>query len=375
MKKILIVNETLGYGGAERLLVNLLPYLKEIGYDIKVCVLKKPVDLADELKICNIEVENLNVFHRWAFPEIIKKLNKLIKKFNPDIIWGNLYFGILYSRLSKLLNKNIYCLSHLHYHISHDTKDGLWYKIRNKIFDFSHIFDNATIAVSQSIKNDYEKFFDWKDIKVIYNAIDISKIRKSLGDFEKIKKLYFEKYNLFNKKIITIPGRLHESKGHKYLLEAISQLPNNENFKVFVIGDGPNKNNLIESCKKLRIEEIVEFLGNKEQSELFNIEYFSDIIVIPSIFEAFGLAAIEAMSLKKPVVLSEIDAFNEFAENRKNSILVPPKDSKAIAHAITDILDNEKLKNKISLNAELTAKMFDVKNIVFQWDELFKGVN
>lgn len=372
--KILILIPSLGFGGAERLLITLIPKLLKKNHDIEICIFNYPNDLGKELDKYNVKIHNLQLGHRWAIIEAVNKLKKIIVVFKPNILWGHLYFGILYSRIIKILTKNIKVVSVLHYSISSDSqKKGLWYSFRNYIFNISQKLDYKTIAVSKSIKEDYENFFKWKNIGVIFNALDLEHIDKSINipdtEFQNYRKKHLNDNSSF---LVSLPGRIHESKGHKYLIEAKNILKSEFqlNIKLLFIGSGPNIDNLINLVKD---DESIVFLDNLPQKELFKILKSSDYIVIPSLFEAFGLAAVEAMYLEKPTVTTKIDGLVEITKHKYDTLQVRTKNPEDIAHALKFYIDNPSEQLKISKNARETAKKFDANNIVKQWDKIFNG--
>lgn len=374
--KILVVIPTLGFGGAERLIVNILKKINRQEFTVQVCIFNFPMDLATELEKENIVVHNLNLKHRWSFIEAIVKLNKIIKFFKPDILWSHLYFGILYARLLCFFHKNLKNISVLHYHISSDTSHkSLWYSFRNWIFNSTKVLDYSTVAVSQSVKKDYEKFFSWKDIEVIYNAIDFNALNDAIKELniEQTKaKLGCSKEEF----LILLPGRLHESKGHKYLLEALKiiKTKQNNNIKLIFAGAGEQRKQLYEYCVDLELEHEVIFTGNLPQKELFGLMKAVDLVVLPSLFEAFGIALIEAMYLEKPSIVTQIDGLKEISQNRFNTLQVPLKDSEAIANAIIELMSDNLLAKRISENAQKTAMKYDVKSIILEWYKIFNKV-
>ena len=371
---ILVVIPTLGYGGAERLLVTLLPKLKDKGFNIRVCTFSTPLDLSPELEKEGITVRNLNLSHRWSIFEAIIKLYKEAKNFEADVIWGHLYFGILYARAVALFYKKLKVVSVLHYNISSDSnKKGLWYTFRNWIFNKSKKLDFATIAVSESVKKDYEEYFGWKRIKVIYNAIVLDKIDDSIKGLNTLKMR--EKYGVKpNEIIISLPGRLHKSKGHKYFIEAVKNLKDNYGIaiKAFIIGEGSIRTELENLIYKLNLNEQFIFTGSVVQDVLFKIIKISDIIVIPSLFEAFGIAALEAMYLEKPVIVTNVDGLREITTHNYDAFQVPIKNSSAIAEAISKIIEDKEYAKKLAKNAKKTAMKYDVNNIIKEWINIFE---
>ena len=373
--KILVVIPTLSYGGAERLLVTLLPKLKDKGIEVKVCTLSGPLDLAQELEKEGISVVNLKLKHRWSMFEALLKLHKEVKKFNPDIAWGHLYFGILYSRLISVMFPRLKVVSVLHYNISSDSvKKGLWYSFRNWIFDKSQRIDFSTVAVSNSVKIDYEKFFGWQTIEVVFNALDLQKIDNSIDDINRnsYRKMYDIPDDGF---LIVLPGRLHESKGHKYLIKAVESMKKQYGLmpKVIIAGEGSYRNEIENMITKLELDSQFILTGNLQQTELFKIMKISDIIIIPSLFEAFGIAAIEAMYMQKPVIVTNIDGLNEITTNDMDTIHVPVKNSNAIGSALIKLIKDKKLVKRLSHNAKQTASKYDANLIVKQWIDIFES--
>jgi len=373
--KVLTIIDTLGYGGAERLLVSLLPELQKQGVICEVAVANAPYSLKTELEQAGIKVHCLDISHRWAIPEAAYKLAKICKKNQFDIIWGNLYFGILYSRLTSLFFPSVKVISVLHCSISSDSiKKGLWYSFRNWVFNKSKNIDFITIAVSKSVKKDYEEFFKWNAIDVIYNAIDLKKIDNAIFNIN-VENIRY-KYNLLlNDYIIVLPGRLHKSKGHKYLIEAINILKHNYHIypKIFFAGEGSLKNDIKNHIIELRLENQFILTGNLNQIELFKILKASDLIIIPSLFEAFGIAAIEAMYLETPLIVTEIDGLKEITTNNINAIHVPVKNPNAIADAVIKIINNPIYTKNLVKNAKETVSIYDTKIIAKQWIQIFKN--
>lgn len=373
--KILVLIPTLGYGGAERLLVTLLPKLKNRGIEIHVCTFSLPLDLAPELEKEGISVVNLKLKHRWSIFEALIKLYKEIKKFNPDIIWGHLYFGVLYSRLVSIFFSQLKVVSVLHYNISSDSiKKGLWYSFRNWIFNKSKRFDFATVAVSQSVKKDYETFFKWNNIDIIFNAINLQKIDNAILNFNtnKCKETYNISSNDFT---IILPGRLHNSKGHKYLIEAIKILKTQYQLtpKVLIVGEGSSRNEIISLISELKLNNQIILTGSLEQIELFQILKVSNMIVLPSLFEAFGIAAIESMYLEKPIIVTSIDGLKEITRDNIDAIQVPVENSDAIAKGVVKIYKDSQYAQSLAKHAKKTASKYDVNIIVEEWIKLFES--
>ncbi|MEN7551987.1 glycosyltransferase [Rapidithrix thailandica] len=156
------------------------------------------------------------------------------------------------------------------------------------------------------------------------------------------------------RKIVFSLGRLRYYKGFEYLIKAAQYL--DDSFIILIGGDGELKIKLQEYIKSLHLEHKVKMLGKIPDQELANYYKASDVYCMSSIArsEAFGVVLIEAMSLAKPIVATNIDGsgvswVNSDSETGYN---VEPKNPRALAKAIKIIANNPKLKAKFSTNAE-----------------------
>ena len=131
-------------------------------------------------------------------------------------------------------------------------------------------------------------------------------------------------------------ARLSEQKGLPYLIQAMS-LVTNPSVSLFLIGDGELKNDLINQIKELNLEERIHFLGYR--SDVVECINSFDFCVLPSIFEGFGLVAIEAFMNGKTMIATDIPGVNEVV-NSGNGILVPAENPQALAQAIEELARN-----------------------------------
>ena len=146
---------------------------------------------------------------------------------------------------------------------------------------------------------------------------------------------------LYEYPIIIIVGRLRDEKGHGILLDAMVEVVTKiSDVRLLVIGDGPDREILKLKAESLGIASNIVWMGQKEPDEVFKLLAISDIAVVPSLFEGFGLTAVEAMAAGLPAVGSDIDGLKEVIQHGVTGTLVPPGDSTALAKALTDLLKN-----------------------------------
>ncbi len=372
--KILSVIETLGKGGAERVLVNTLPALQKLGIECEVAILFETDDLAEELEVQGIKVHRLHLSHKWNVVEGIYKLNQLLKSHHFDIIHAHLFFAYFYTGLVKLFQSNIKTVTTFH-NLGFDEypANTLWKKIRKRLDHLivTKSFDRTT-AVSNAVKEHYEKHFSLHDIDVIYNSFPIDEFEKYQ---QKESSHILEKY--FHVKrgdfIVLTPGRFVEKKGHKYLMEAIERLNNKYINIIFLfVGRGPLQKILQEQSPSN-----VRFIPEIQHAELMKLYKEVDLIVIPSIYEAFGLVVGEAMIMEKGIVATAIDGILEMVVNEEEGLLVPAKNSEALANAIERLYTDAALRKNLAANAKEKIKQFDTKIIAKQWktyyEEMLRG--
>ncbi|OYY26991.1 MAG: hypothetical protein B7Y63_08795 [Sulfurovum sp. 35-42-20] len=123
--KILSIIETLGKGGAERVLVNTLPELKKLGIECEVVILFERDDLAEELEAYGIKVHRLHLSYKWNVIEGVLKLNRLLRDNHYDIIHVHLFFAYFYTGLVKLLHPKVKTVTTFH-NLAFDTYPANW---------------------------------------------------------------------------------------------------------------------------------------------------------------------------------------------------------------------------------------------------------
>jgi glycosyltransferase involved in cell wall biosynthesis len=363
---LLSIIETLTRGGAERVLVNTLPELQKLGIKCEVAILFKRDDLAKELESKGIKVHRLNLSYKWNIIEGVYKLSKLIKKNHYDIVHAHLFFAYFYTGLIKAIKPKIKTITTFH-NLGFDEYPANTFlkKVRKKmeIIIINKFFDKTT-AVSYAVKKHYQKHLNQKNIDIIHNSFPILEFKKYKN--KKIDKDDF--LNTDNHFTILTPGRFVEKKGHIYLIEAINILNQKYTDLYFIfVGRGPLKASL-----EKKVPSNVKILSEIEHKKLMQMYNKVDLIVIPSIYEAFGLVVGEAMIMEKPIVATNVDGIVDMITDKKEGLLVPPKDSNTLADAIERLYKDKDLREILAKNAKEKIKQFDTKIIAKQWKKYYE---
>jgi len=364
--RILHIIESLGPGGAERILLTNLTYLDKDRFYNVVAYLYNDEFFLSDLKEIGVKAYSLNLKNIYQPFTAINRIVKIIKTEKIDIVHTNLFGADIYGRIAARMAGILHIVTTLH---------NLGYE-QSSIFDKRKIVDGITgkfcdgyfIAVSEAVKKSTGKHLGFKNIKVIYNSIDTNRFLP-LKELERINmrtKLGIKKDTY----LLTDVGRLDFDKGHNLLLEALaSEKLKSNNFVLLLIGSGPAEKNLKDLSMRLGIQEKVKFLGIRK--DIRDIVGCSDLFILPTINEGFGIVILEAMALKIPCVASNIDSIKEIIDNDANGILAQPIPA-ALSDAIWCLMRDKNKATRIADKAYIkVTDNFNIKDNIKKLEEIY----
>uniref|UniRef100_UPI00286E877D N-acetyl-alpha-D-glucosaminyl L-malate synthase BshA n=1 Tax=Flavobacterium sp. TaxID=239 RepID=UPI00286E877D len=225
-------------------------------------------------------------------------------------------------------------------------------------------------SVSQSLKDDTLKLFNIKnDIVVIPNFIELD---KNAND-PRIQ-CYRSVIANDNERIITHISNFRKVKRIPDIIQIFYKIQQKIPAKLLMVGDGPEKPKAEKLCQELGLENKVIFLGNS--NEIDRILSYSDLFLLPSETESFGLAALEAMAWSVPVISSNSGGLPEVNFDGFSGYLSNVGNIDEMAENALKILENDQILNKFKKNALEVAKQFDIKNILPLYEDLYqKAIN
>lgn len=232
-------------------------------------------------------------------------------------------------------------------------------------FNFKNV--DLVHAVSRAVKKAII-YFGAQNVVIIPNGVD-TRIFKPLNK-DKIRKKYGVKEN---DKIVVAAARLIKRKGIDYLINAIAGLEDRvTGLRLIVIGEGPEYQNLKSQILNLKIEKSANLIGAVPHRKMAGYINLADIFVIPSLYEPFGIVAVEAMACGTPVIGSRVDGLSEIIEDGKNGFLVPANNHKKLQEKIFYLLGNRKIRNKFSqAGLARIKKNFLWNNVLAQITKLY----
>ncbi|MEE9438728.1 MAG: N-acetyl-alpha-D-glucosaminyl L-malate synthase BshA [Saprospiraceae bacterium] len=225
------------------------------------------------------------------------------------------------------------------------------------VAEFSINESDGVTTVSNQLKKQTQSTFDVKvDIKVIYNFIDFTRFRKTDKD-------HFKKAVAPNgEKILVHVSNFRKVKKVDDVIKVFAKVQAKIPSKLILIGDGPERQHLEEMCRDLGLCSEIRFLGKQDAVE--ELLAITDVFLLPSKNESFGLAALEAMACEVPVVSSNVGGLPEVNIHGKTGFLCKVGDVDDMANKTIEILANPETHQKFRKAAFKHAKTFDIANIL-----------
>jgi glycosyltransferase involved in cell wall biosynthesis len=332
---VLMVIETLGTGGAEWALVNLAPELKQCVGRLEVAVLHAPYTLQGELENRGIPVHRLDVGDPWHVWSGALRLNRLLRTGRFGVIHGHLFFGALHASIAGTLSGDVSRVASFHnlgyasYPPRTIAQHGRKWLERSAM---GHLVDGY-LAVSNAVAVHYSDQLGLRDVVVIPNALSQELVDGTEGPRPVVQN------TTGPCPLIVMPGRFVPEKGHEVLLQALSQLETEfPGAELVLAGSGPTEEKVRGEAERLGLARRVRFMGDLPRRELFEIERRADVVVVPSLYEGFGLAAAEAMAIGASVVASDVGGLPELIDDGVTGRVAQAGSSEDLAATIRSVL-------------------------------------
>ncbi|MCP4437416.1 MAG: N-acetyl-alpha-D-glucosaminyl L-malate synthase BshA [Aureispira sp.] len=226
---------------------------------------------------------------------------------------------------------------------------------------------DGVTAVSESLKQDTLEFFNIKkEIKVIPNFIDFSRFKKTDKD-------HFKKAIAPNgEKILIHISNFRKVKRVDDVVRIFAKVRDQMPAKLLLIGDGPERQNVEQLCRQLGHCQDIRFLGKQDAIE--ELLAISDLFIMPSGSESFGLSALEAMACEVPVISSNTGGLPEVNVHGKTGFLSNVGDVESMAANALKIFSSEKMHQEFRANALKQADLFNIGNILPIYEDYYQEV-
>jgi glycosyltransferase involved in cell wall biosynthesis len=347
--KILHIITSLRTGGAEHLLVDLLPRLRKLDFEVEVLLFdgtRTPfyVQLSD----AGIPIHTLGQ-GRWAMhnPFIALRLWRFLRKHKFDIIHTH---NTPCQLLTALVANHRKCrLITTEHNTSNRRRAWQWARPLDR---WMYERYDKTIAISHQVRAALIEHLQWSDdtkrIVTIYNGIPLETFNGAPTKETKTDKHIY----------LLMVAAFRYQKDQPTVIRAMALLP--DEFEIYFIGDGEKQHDCEELAQQLHIAHRVHFLGIRTDVSLWLRK--SDIVIQSSHIDGFCLAAVEAMAAGRPVIVSDVPGLHEVVEGA--GVLFPHGNAQALAQCIMELAGNDALRKEVAERCQKRAQRFSIERMV-----------
>ena len=352
--KVLVVIDSLGLGGAENLLAVLGRAAPTAGIEMHVACLTPQsmgrTALQSVMEEAGLTTSFLDI-PRLLHPSGVRRIAREIRLRDADVVHAHLgYSAILAPVAARAVGRGSVATLH---HVPQDlplrerVKERLSLEVSARL--------GALVLVSDASRKEFAARYAERDSWVtVYNGVDLSRFqpgpRRPLPSDLGIPP---------GAPVVTIVAALRQPKGHVYALEAwqgvSSRFPE---ARLLIVGEGEEREQLKTSAQEMGVSERVVFAGMRQ--DIPDLLVASSAVLLPSLTEALPTALIEAAACGRPTVATAVGGTAEVVEHGRTGLLVPPADSGALGGALTRLLADEALRERMGRQArELAESRFD----------------
>ncbi|MCM5663767.1 N-acetyl-alpha-D-glucosaminyl L-malate synthase BshA [Galbibacter mesophilus] len=359
------------FGGSGVVATELGMALASRGHEIHFITYKQPVRLAllkGKIHFHEVNVPEYPLFHYQPYElALSSKLVDMVKLHKIEVLHvhyaiPHAYAAYMAKKMLKTQGIKIPIVTTLHGTDITLVGNHPFYK---PAVTFSINKSDVVTSVSKSLQEDTKRLFDIKrKIHVIPNFIDVSKYQYSFTDCQ--RGMMAEE----NERIITHISNFRKVKRIPDVINIFHGIQKEVPAKLIMVGEGPEREEAEALADSLGIGKKVVFLGNS--NEVDKILCFSDLFLLPSQTESFGLAALEAMVNEVPVISSNTGGIPEVNKDGFSGYLSEVGDVESMTANAIKILKDDSTLNTYKKQAREQATKFDINNVVPQYEEIYE---
>jgi len=360
------------FGGSGVVATELGLALSKRGHEVHFVTYKQPVRLetiSSHIRFHEVNVPEYPLFHYQPYElALSSKLVNVVKNYGIELLHvhyaiPHAYAGYMAKKMLEEEGISIPMVTTLHGTDITLVGNHPFYK---PAVTFSINNSDIVTSVSKSLKEDTLKFFEVrKEIEVIPNFIDVSKFQqKTFTDCQR------ELMAHDDEKIITHVSNFRKVKRVEDVVNIFFEIQKKVKARLMMVGEGPERETAEKLVRELDIRDRVLFLG--QSNEIDKILCFSDLFLLPSETESFGLAALEAMVHSVPVISSNTGGLPEVNIDKFSGFLHDVGDVKAMSKSAISILEDQEVLVKFKRQAREAAERFDINEIVPMYEDLYE---
>ncbi|MFN8560408.1 MAG: glycosyltransferase [Anaerolineae bacterium] len=330
--------------GAERHLLILLPALRAHGIDVSLLLLEDPAhpvaDMAAELEAAGVPVRRIPIYRHFDLG-VIGRLRAALRDLRPTIVHTHLIHADLYGTIAAKRAGVSTVVTSRH------NDDA--FRRRQPVRALNHLlwrFTSAGIAISHAIAHFCVEVegAPIRKITTVYYGLPLKEVDRGAVGATLRTELGLAK----DAPLVGMVCRLIEQKGVAYGVRAFARVaPQFPDARLIIAGDGSLRAALESEAQALGVRDRVHFLGWRDDATA--VLAALDVLLMPSLWEGFGLVMLEAMAQTTPIIGSAVSAIPEVVVDGETGLLVPPRDSAALADALARMLGDPALRRHMGL--------------------------
>lgn len=364
LTKVLLLVVGFDVGGTEAHVLELASRVDRRTIEVLVCSLKPLGCLGDELRARGVRVVSLDGLGKFDL-RVLSRLWRVIKTEQPDVIQAFLFWANIAARLVGYLAKTIRVISSYHDEVVPESR------LNRAVDRLTMNWTKYVVCCSEAVRRSVEQRIGGEKEQFVVIPFGVETSRFGDAGMMAGEVLGLQK----GLPVIGTVCRLVEpKKGLRFLLEAMAHLEREAAKPVcqlLIVGEGPAEEALRSLGEQLGIASRVVFSGMRR--DIPRLLSLIDIFVLPSLYEGFGIAILEAMAAGKPVVATTVGGIPEFVVPGESGLLVQPGDSVALAAAIRQLLAQpERAKVMGRRGQEHVRKHYSIESVVRQHEQLYE---
>lgn len=352
--KILHVITSLRTGGAEKLMVDLLPRLKNCGLDVELLLFDgTDTPFLQAAERTGIKVHDLGKGGSVYSPLRFFKLLPYLRKY--DVVHTHNTAPQLFAAVGSVLCSVV--LLTTEHNTSNRRRSWRWYALVDR---WMYSRYRQVICISQKAEDNLRTFIGKSKatITTINNGVDVARYTDAMASEE------LESIAPNSRKLIMVAGFRWE-KDQDTIIKALPFLPND--FHLFLVGDGARRPECENLAAGLGMTGRVHFLGLR--NDVAELLHASDYVLMSSHFEGLSLSSVEGMCVGKPFLASNVDGLREVVDGA--GVLFPHGDSKALASAIMELESSSERYAAVAESCRKRAEQFDISRMVKKYCLLY----
>lgn len=365
-------------GGIERKISAVLPRLDRSLFEVHLCCIRERGPLAEDLERAGIPV-HLIPFRSRMDPFALRRLHRLVRRLNIDLVHAHMYRSNVPATLLKLYDENLMVLGHYHNVDTWESRRQLWfdrYLARRR---------DMNVAVSEAVRQDVIGRLGLEEdrVRTLHNGVDLEEFHPLPEEERRLLRASLGFGG--EEKLVVSVARLVRAKNQELILRSIAELvASTPEARFLFVGSGPDEERLRELAGHLQVEEYVRFLGRRD--DVPAVLAACDVSVLPSLREGFSNAVLESLACGLPVVASDVGGNNEVIDPGVNGYLCEVAEvegagqgghlglevnSGQFVRYVRRLLEDEALRRRASQSALETVQRFSLENMVRDVEELY----